>query len=505
MEKTKKRVGIETARTYSRYATLLLWGSFLTLFLMCSLTPTASAATLYLSPTTGSYAVGSTFTVSVYVSSPDQSENAVSGTISFPPDVLQVTSVSKIGSIISLWVQDPSFSNSVGTVDFQGLTLNPGFIGARAKILDITFKVKAAGTVPVIFQSGSILANDGSGTNVLNGFGNAKFIAGNFESPTSQIVHTPSFNIIEVPPKDATDPQATFIFNTIDTTSSIDHYQIQIDTGAPILWKDDGTHRYTTPATLPGQHSLLVKVFDKAGNELADSATFTITPLHPPQIRSFPAELNSGDILVIKGTTDYPGAQVLISLQNKNSSNQYADPLSAYQSGSNPDIQSVNADQQGNFTLVWAGNLHNGVYKMSAEVVNSKGARSIPTTPVAMAVNPSMFFTIGSLAINFFALAIPLVALILVLLFMLWYGWRRFSLMRKRLRKEVRGTELAVHKAFGLLKEDVRARIKMLEKISAKRQLTVEEGKIITQLKQDLDNAESLVRKEFESIEKEVK
>ena len=440
MEDTQEKNGIDTVCKYFRHAPLLL-GFFAALFLVLSSTPSAYAATLYFSPTTGSHTVGSTFTVGIYVSSPGQSMNAASGEISSPSNSLQVVSLSEVGSIMNLWVQNPSFSNSVGTVDFQGIVLSPGFTGSNEKVLDVTFKVKAAGTAPLTFQSGSVLANDGNGTDILTGFGSAKFALGTSIYAAPPIVNTPSFSITEVTSTDPTNPKATFAFNVEGDNSAIDHYQIQIDNGAPIIWHDDGTHLYTTPAIYPGQHSIIVKAFDVAGNELADSANFTIAPLNPPKIENFPAQLNSGNALVIKGETDYPGAEVLISLQNENSNSQQADLLGMYQSGSNPNVQSVTADQQGNFTLVWAGSLNNGIYEMSAEVVDSEGGRSIPTTPIAMAINPSVFFTIGSWTVSFFSLAVPLAALVIVLVFMLWYAWHKFRLFRKKLKKELGETE----------------------------------------------------------------
>jgi len=132
-----------------------------------------AAASLYFSPSSGSYNVGQTFSVSVYVSSADQAMNAASGVISFPSDKLEVVSFSKVGSIFNLWVQEPSFSNSDGTVNFEGIVLNPGFTGASGKILTVTFRVKAAGSALVSFSSGSVLANDGKGTNLLTGLGSA--------------------------------------------------------------------------------------------------------------------------------------------------------------------------------------------------------------------------------------------------------------------------------------------------------------------------------------------
>src|SRR3990167_7541668 len=116
-------------------------------FFLFGLAPLSTdAATLSFSPTAESYAVGSTFSVGVSVGSVDQAINAVSGVISFPWDKLEMVSLSKTGSIFSLWVQEPSFSNSVGTVSFEGIVLNPGFTGASGKILSMTFRAKIAGT-----------------------------------------------------------------------------------------------------------------------------------------------------------------------------------------------------------------------------------------------------------------------------------------------------------------------------------------------------------------------
>ncbi|MEK7592171.1 MAG: cohesin domain-containing protein [Patescibacteria group bacterium] len=141
------------------------------------------AASLNFSPPSGSHTVGSTFSVSVNVESSDQAMNAASGVVSFPWDKLEVVSLSKAGSIFSLWPAEPSFSNSGGTVSFEGIVLNPGYTGANGKILTITFKVRNTGTANVSFSSGSVLANDGTGTNILNSFRVATYTLGSASTP----------------------------------------------------------------------------------------------------------------------------------------------------------------------------------------------------------------------------------------------------------------------------------------------------------------------------------
>lgn len=143
----------------------------------------AAGAALYLSPSSGSFGIGKTFSVSVYVSSVEQAMNAVSGAIAYPQDKLEAVSIAKSGSIISLWVVEPSMQNNIGRVNFEGIVLNPGFIGSDGKVLTVTFKAKTAGTARLSFSVSSVLANDGLGTNILSSIGSAQFTLGGEVTP----------------------------------------------------------------------------------------------------------------------------------------------------------------------------------------------------------------------------------------------------------------------------------------------------------------------------------
>lgn len=125
------------------------------------------SATLSFSQPDPAYKVGQVFSTSIFVGSSDQAMNAVSSSISFPKDILEVIAVSKAGSILSLWAQEPSFSNISGRIGFEGIVPNPGFIGSAGKIISVTFRAKAEGVAKLSFLSASVLANDGLGTNIL--------------------------------------------------------------------------------------------------------------------------------------------------------------------------------------------------------------------------------------------------------------------------------------------------------------------------------------------------
>ena len=131
----------------------------------------AQAASLYFSPTTVTRSAGQTFSVDIRVNTEGQAINAAQGSIVFDPAKLAVVSISKSGTIFNLWTQDPVFSNSDGTVDFEGGLPSPGYSGSSGLLITISFKVKADGSSSATLVSGAILANDGQGTNILTSLG----------------------------------------------------------------------------------------------------------------------------------------------------------------------------------------------------------------------------------------------------------------------------------------------------------------------------------------------
>lgn len=146
------------------------------------------AASLALTPAAGSHEKNTTFSVSINVSSADQAMNAASGTITFPTDKLQVASISKTGSVVNFWAQEPSFSNTSGTIKFEGVVLTPGYKGSAGKILTINFKGKSVGLADVKFLSSQILANDGTGTNIQKSVSGGSFNITDAAAPATEVI-----------------------------------------------------------------------------------------------------------------------------------------------------------------------------------------------------------------------------------------------------------------------------------------------------------------------------
>ena len=127
----------------------------------------AHAATMEISPEFTLLQVGQSITLTIVTQS-SEPVNAVTATLSFPADILSVTSISKNDSAFTLWVQEPKFSNTSGTISFSGIVPDPG-VNDRALVLVVRMRANRAGTAVLRFNSAAVLANDGQGTNVITG------------------------------------------------------------------------------------------------------------------------------------------------------------------------------------------------------------------------------------------------------------------------------------------------------------------------------------------------
>lgn len=125
-------------------------------------------ASIFLGRADGTYTVGSTFTVSIYVNTGGRSVNAIEANLSFPADKIQVVNPTAGKSLIQIWVNQPSFSNSEGTLKFQGAIPTPGINTESGVISTVTFRVKDTGTAIIkVLDSSRVLLNDGQGTDIL--------------------------------------------------------------------------------------------------------------------------------------------------------------------------------------------------------------------------------------------------------------------------------------------------------------------------------------------------
>lgn len=127
----------------------------------------ARAAALFVLPGATQVERGDTVSVEIKIDSEGAYVNAAQATLHFPPGILQVQSVDKQGSVFSFWVQEPTYSNTDGTVQF--LEGSPkGTSGAALQVVRVIFKATGTGVANLTLSDAAVTASDGKGTNVLS-------------------------------------------------------------------------------------------------------------------------------------------------------------------------------------------------------------------------------------------------------------------------------------------------------------------------------------------------
>ncbi len=128
----------------------------------------ASAASLRIQASSAMVTAGNIMTFTVLANSEGIAVNNVEAKIVFPKDMLEIVSISKSGSEFSLWVEEPSFSNSSGIITFNGGVPTPGFSGSSGTVVSFVARAKKSGQAELIFSDAAIRANDGFGTDILS-------------------------------------------------------------------------------------------------------------------------------------------------------------------------------------------------------------------------------------------------------------------------------------------------------------------------------------------------
>ncbi len=462
------------------------------------------------SPSSGSYEVGSSFTVGVYAESTAVVLNALSGVIAYPQDLLDLVSISKNQSVISLWVQEPTFSNTSGTAGFEGIVLNPGFIGSNGKLITLTFKVKAKGVSVLTFSSGSMLANDGEGSEVPSSKGKGQFTL--TEATATQIEQLAP----AVPTQEKTKllPALPVIASESNPagawSSKVDGdfiFTIPNDVDALRLLLDETPS--STPTVVYEPAITSKKIFDiKEGISYLHVQYRNIygwgTILHyTVQIDTkSPTSLGVEETAV--GTFKFTAQDNLSGIALYRVHIDGGESTSIKSDGAY--IYSVLETTTGQHTLTvevfdQAGNSTSTSRLFSIPVL----AEETPQQPAV--VSPTTFspiHAVGITLITVLSIVIPCIALIFLLCVLLYLLWRSVEGLRMRIDKEVLEARMIVHTAFALLRKDLKEDIATLKKASEKRKLTREESKILRRLEKNIDEAEDIISKEMLDIEKEI-
>ncbi len=490
------------------------------------LTQTLFAADILVAPATGSYTPGQTFTVAVRVNPAGTSVNAVEASLKYNPAVLSVVSISKEGSVFSLWTTEPAFSNTAGTITFGGGS--PAPFTAQSNLLSVTFRTVAAGSGALTVSSASILAADGKGTDVYkNGSGGA-FTVGAATTPVTPpptptpTPTTPTKPTETAKPDTSSESDKAIVFGDPPRAPEVGS-QAFLD---PELWykSPQGEFTWTLPFDVnvvaveistsstnePDKHESAVK--DPPVDKFVVSKEVLTDGVQYLSIK-YKNQVGWGAVLNRKVQIDTTAPEPFtIDVRAANSTTGFPQlNFAAVDSTSGIDYYEMTIADKEPFRVTpdeaqlgyLLKELEDGTYTIKVVAFDKAGNSREGTVAVLITagwIKPSEivdeasiwdFFTAANLFIAF------LILIIAMLLGYLWYDRKQNKLKEEKLRRETREIQDQMEKIFSALRDEIYDQINL---ISKRPRLSKKEKEAVEGLNQALEVSETLIEKEINDV-----
>ena len=469
----------------------------------------AQAADIGLSPSTGFYSRGQTFTINIRAVPNGDNIKAAESKLTFNQSVLNVVNVSK-GPAFSIWTNEPAFSNSAGTITFGGRSPSP--FTSPSNILTVTFRAVAEGTGTVGFSNTSILAADDPGTEV---FANAQTGLYAVSIPTT----TPAPAATE---KKSNDSEEAIISRDSPRPPVISS-QIFLDQNA---WYSDTNSLFTW--TLPlDVDAVAIEIADSDNNRPEENEDSIIDP--PVEEFAVTSDLVSDGVQFMSinyhnqlgwGTPTNRRLQIdttapepfVVNVTPANEQRSF--PLLNFEANdktSGIDYYKITVADQEPIRIApdearmgyLLGELEDGTYtvKVVAFDMAENGRESSAAVwitagwvkPDKDGESPLLFdyITFSNLLIFF------LIVTIVLLVVYIWYGSRLKHEREERLRKETREIQDQMEKIFSALRDEIYDQILHITK---RKRLSTKEKEAIEGLTQALEVSETLIEKEINDV-----
>jgi len=476
------------------------------------------AADVLISPTSGSYSSGQTFTVAVRVSPGGTSVNAVEASLKFDPAVLSVVSISKDGSVFSLWTTEPTFSNTAGTISFGGGSPSP--FTAQSNLLNVTFRAVTAGSGGVSVSNASVLAADGRGTNVFSKGVGATFTVAAAATPVSPspTPTTPS----PTAPVDEDEDSDAIVFGDPPRAPEVGS-QAFLD---PEIWykTTEGLFSWTLPFDV---NVIAVEIATSADNQPDKNED----AVYDPPIEEFAVsrenvsdgiqylsvkyknQVGWGAVLNRKLMIDTTSPETFtIDVRASNSTTGFptlnfeANDVTSgidYYTMTIADKEPIKVTPDEAKLGYLLRELEDGTY--TVKVVAHDRAGNIRESSVAVLITagwtkPVEVEEATSIWDYFSArnLAFAFLLLIIILQFIyIWYNRKQIRHKEERLRRETRDVQDQMEKIFSALRDEIYDQINMITK---RKRLSAKEKEAVEGLNQALEVSETLIEKEIDDV-----
>ncbi|MEA2112548.1 MAG: hypothetical protein U9P50_01075 [Patescibacteria group bacterium] len=194
----------------------------------------------------------------------------------------------------------------------------------------------------------------------------------------------------------STNPSPNIRFSSEDSLSGYSHALVFIDTQNPITVEGDSF--LALPAQELGEHFLIVRIFDKAGNSIEDDLRFEVLPLRTPQINFFTEKISQGEMIFISGIA-LPKNLVLLNIQRE---------------GKVVSEKIMGADETGRWEIVLDELLTKGNYSFSVIATDDEGAISLESKVYDIKVTAPAILSLGLIDLGWFEIFILIILIILI-------------------------------------------------------------------------------------------
>lgn len=201
-------------------------------------------------------------------------------------------------------------------------------------------------------------------------------------------------------------------YETHDALSGISHVLILVD--GKELMKSTSTATVLPPQS-PGEHTVLVRFFDLAGNSVEDNLVFEILPLPMPVIEFVSQSVSQGDIIFASG---------------KSIPNAFVDARVFSASKQEVFKGSASSDNAGNWKISIDKPFPTGRYAVSVVARDERGATSYPTKEELFKIRPKTILALGIIDLGWFE--IFMFVMLLIISGMSLGAWRYVSREKTR-------------------------------------------------------------------------
>ncbi|NTU98641.1 hypothetical protein HGA64_01370 [Candidatus Falkowbacteria bacterium] len=231
-----------------------------------------------------------------------------------------------------------------------------------------------------------------------------------------------------------------------------------------------------------GDHTALIKVEDKAGNQTDTTIKFRIEPIEMPKIKNYSKEIRSSEQFFVSGTS-LSDVAVNVYIQDETGHTV---------------VKQVRSDANGNWFYLNDKGLKNGRYIAWIEAENTNGLKSMPTSKIGFIVSPPIFTTIGSFVINYVTVIVGLIFMVVFVIVSILY---MVGLIRKRLKKETVEVETVLSQNMASLKNAVDEEVIRINQLKRAAEMKKQSQALQASLKNSIDVTEKKILSEIKDVE----